>query len=168
MRSAMSRWKTRPVRSCAWFAPVASTFSTVVRSPVSICDASAAGKLLDDVARDGEDGPVVDLEDFGPGVEDVCLGAAGLGGAELGEGFDAVHPDETLVEDHGVGDDRAGHAVGLDDIGHAEQPGDAGDHAGPGLGELFENVGGAVDALLEGIGGFVDGALGYGDETNEV
>ena len=75
-------------------------------------------------------------------------------------GLDAVHPDESLVEDHGVGDDCAGHAVGLDDIGHAEQSGDAGDHAGPGLGELFENVGGPVDALLESIGGFVDGASG--------
>ena len=113
-------------------------------------------------------GPVVDFEDFGPGVEDVCLGAAGLGGAELREGLDAVHTDESLVEDHGVGDDRAGHAVGLDDIGHAEQPGDAGDYARPGLGELFENVGGAVDAFFEGVGGLLDGALGYRDEANEV
>ena len=79
-----------------------------------------------------------------------------------------MHPDESLVEDHGVGDDCAGHAVGLDNLGHAEQSGDAGDHAGPGLGELFENVGGPVDALLESIGGFVDGALGDGDEANEV
>ena len=47
-------------------------------------------------------------------------------------GLDAVHPGDTLVEDHGVGDDRACHAVGLDDVGHAEQSGDAGDDV-PGL-----------------------------------
>ena len=79
-----------------------------------------------------------------------------------------MHPGNTLVEDHGVGDDRACHAVGLDDVGHAEQSGDAGDDARPRLGEVLEYRGGAVYALLEGVGGFVDGVLGYGDEANEV
>ena len=158
----------RPVRSWAWFgAGGLDVFDGGSESGEKL-GRLGSRELLDYVPRYGEYGPVVDFEYVGPGVEDVCLWAAGVGGAELGEWPDAVHPDEALVEDHGVGDDCACHAIGLDDLGHAEQFGDARNDLGPGLGELVEDRGCAVDAFFEGVGGFVDGTLGYGDEANEV
>ena len=77
-----------------------------------------------------------------------------------------MHPDHTLVEDHGVGDDCAGHAVGLNDLGHAETFCDTRNDLRPGLGELVEYRGGAVDALFQCVRGFVHRALRDGDEAN--
>ena len=83
----------------------------------------AAGvELAEDVPGDGEDGPVVDFEDYGPCGEGLALGVGDVGAADEADGPDArVLSGDALVEDQGVGDDGTGHAAGLGNGGHSQE-----------------------------------------------
>ena len=91
-----------------------------------------AGYLLQDVLGDGEYGPVVDFQNFGPRRQCFILRVGYAGAADQEQGFYAiVHPRDALVKDHSVGDDGAGHPAGLRNVAHPKQPGDGGGDVGP-------------------------------------
>ncbi len=72
------------------------------------------------------------------------------------------------MEDHGVGDDGAGHAAGLRDVVHSQQSGYGCRDAGAGFVNSPQDVGSVLNALIEERGGLVDGVLGNGNEAGEV
>ena len=79
-----------------------------------------------------------------------------------------MHSGDALVEDHGVGDDGAGHAAGLGHVVHAQQGGNLGGDGGAEGVHFLEDVGGVVDTLLKEVGSTVNGVLGHGDEADKV
>ena len=114
-------------------------------------DAGRVGRVqvLEDLPGDAENGPVVDVENGGPGLKDFALRVGYTVIADLREGIDArVHAGDLVVEDEGVGDDGAGHAAGLAHVGHAQQAGDLRGDAGTGPVYLVEVLGRGVDAFL--------------------
>ena len=112
----------RPVRSWALSTPAALTDWAVFLSRLRMASGVARRKLRQDVPGDGEDGPVVDLQDVVPGGQRLSLGVVDAVAADHGQGLDLrVQPGDALVEDEGVGDDGAGHAAGLRHVAHAQQ-----------------------------------------------
>ena len=92
---------------------------------------SVPRNLFEDVLGNGEDWPVVDLQDVGPGRKRIALRIGHFGAGHQAQGFHPlVQPGDALVEHHGVGDDRAGHAAGLGHVAHSQQPGDDGGNVG--------------------------------------
>ena len=71
------------------------------------------GQFGDDGTGDIENVQVVDLEDTVPSLQDFELWVIHSSAADLLQGFDAVASGEAFVEEHGVGDDGAGHSTRL-------------------------------------------------------
>ena len=126
-------------------------------------------QMLQDFPGDAENGPVVDVENGGPGLNDLALRVGYTVIADLRERTDAcVHTGDLVVEDEGVGDDGAGHAAGLAHIGHAQQGGYFRGDAETGPVYLVEELGRGVDAFLQSGGCLVHSMLGDGDEAHHV
>ena len=107
-------------------------------------------QVLEDILGDGEDGPVVDVENGGPGCQHLALRVGYIVAAGKGEGVDAgVHTGDLIVENEGIGDDGAGHAAGLEHVGHSQESGYFIRDAGTGLVYFVKELGRAVDALLQ-------------------
>ena len=130
---------------------------------------NVSGKLLQDVFGDSKDRPVVDLQNIFPGCQRLTLGICYVGAAYQMQGFHLlVHPRDALVEDHGVGDDGAGHAAGLGNIAHSQQPGNDRGNVRAQLGHLIQLVGSLTDALLKRVSRLLHCLLWDGDQTGEV
>ena len=126
-------------------------------------------ELREQVLGDGENGPVVDVQDVVPGSQQRALRVGGRVAAHQVQRLDlGVHAGDTLVEYQGVGDDGAGHAAGLGHVRHAEQMGHLPRDTRPAGVYRVEELGRGVNAGLEGGGGLVHGALGHGHEAHEV
>ena len=105
-------------------------------------------------------GPVIDVQDGGPGCQNLALRIVYTVAAGKGEGVDAgVHAGNLIVKYEGVGDDGAGHAAGLAHVGHPQQIGDCLCDARAGLVQFVEDFGGAVDALLQNFCCPINGVL---------
>ena len=129
----------------------------------------ARRKLPEDVLRDGEDGPVVDLQDVVPGGEHLALGVVHAVAAHPGQRIDLrVHPGDAFVEDECVGDDGAGHAAGLRHVDHSQAAGYGGSDARPQLRNFVQQRRGPFDALFQRGGGLVYGALRNAHQTDHV
>ena len=126
-------------------------------------------KLFHEVARNRENGPVIDVQNVSP-----CVGHGPL---RVGDGR-AAHPvqrldgrvaaGQPLVKQQGVGHDGARHAAGLDVVGHAEQAGDVQRDAGPRRRHVVQQGDAAVDAFFQRLGRGGDGALRHGDEADQI
>ena len=68
LRSAIRRWKMRPVKSWALSTPVALTFLAVARNLPMTWAASSAGNLHQDIPCNGKNGIVIYIQDFAPGL----------------------------------------------------------------------------------------------------
>ena len=126
-------------------------------------------QLLQYVAADGENGPIIDFQDFGPGAQGFALGVGDVRPTNQFQRFDAlVHSGDALVEHHSVGDDRPGHAMSLRHIVHSQQTGDGGGDARP-LGIHFVQLAcRPLDAALQGVGGLVHRQLRHGNQAYQI
>ena len=79
-----------------------------------------------------------------------------------------MHTGDALVENQGVGDDGAGHAAGLRNVSHPQQPGNGGRNVGTLRRHLLQYVCRPVNTAFQGRRRFVHGALGHGNQANQV
>ena len=114
---------------------------------------------LHDVFGNGENSPVVDLQDVAPSVQGITEGIGDIRAADHPQGFDAVRARQPLVKHHGVGDDRASHPSCLGNVGHTEQPGDFGHHVGAQSVHIIQDCYCPLDAVFEGGAGMINGTL---------
>ena len=126
-------------------------------------------QLRQQVLGNGENGPIVDVQDVVPGGQQRAFRVGGRVTAHQVQRLDlGVHAGDALVEDQRVGDDGAGHAAGLGHVRHAEQLRHLPRDGRPAGVYGVEELGRGVNAGLEGGGGLVHGALGDGDQAHEV
>ncbi len=126
-------------------------------------------QLLQDVLGNGEDGPVVDLQDVVPGRQHLALGVGRAVAAHRRQGLDLLmHPGDVLVEDQGVGDDGAGHPPRLRHVDHSQNAGYRRSDAWPQLLHFVQELRGPFDTLLQRGGGLVYGALRDGHHADHV
>ena len=127
------------------------------------------GQVPQDVLGNGEDGPVVDLQDVVPGRQHLALGVGCAVAAHRCQGLDLLmHPGDVLVEDQGVGDDGAGHAPGLGHVDHSQAAGYFPSGAWPQLLHFVQELCGPLDALLQRGGGLVYRPLRHGHQPDHV
>ena len=127
----------------------------------------AGRQLLEDVARDREDGKVVDLENARPRRQRLALRIVDVGSADEMQRLHAVvHTCNPSVEHQRVGDNRAGHPPRLFDVIHSQQVRDAPHDSLLFLAQLVEHARRPVDAFLQRIRGAVHLALRRRNEAN--
>ena len=121
----------------------------------------AGVQLVQDIPGNGEDGPVVDFEDYSPSGQGLGLGVANFGAADEAEGLDPfVLSGDALVEYEGVGDNGTGHAAGLGNVGNSQEAGDLPGGDGIQVFEFVQDHRGPFDAVLQGVSGEVHFLLG--------
>ena len=126
-------------------------------------------ELAEDIPGNGEDGSVVDFEDYSPSGQGLGLGVTNFGAADEAEGLDPfVLSRDALVEDQGVGDDGTGHAAGLGNVGHSQEAGDLPSCDGIQVFEFVQDDRGPFDAVLQSVGSEVHFLPGNGDQPDKV
>ena len=126
-------------------------------------------QLFHDVAGNREHGPIVDVQNAPPRIGHGPLRVGDGRAAHPMQRFDGGVPaGQSLVIQHGVGDDGARHAAGLDVVGHAEQAGDVQRDAGPRRRHVVEQGDPAVNTFFQRLRRRGDGTLRHGDEADQV
>ena len=140
-----------------------------VLQPAQKLGGVARRKLPENVSPNVEDGIVVDAQDVAPCGQYLSLRVDYSVPGQEAERLDLfVHSRQTLVKDHGVGDDCAGHAAGLGYIRHSQDVRYRLGDARPDLVDFVHEPCGTLDAFLQGRGGFVHRSLGNGHEPDQV
>ena len=124
----------------------------------------AGRNMVQDVPRDGEDGPVVEFEDPRPLLANRLLQIHRVPADQARRRDSVGDPGQAVVENDGVRQDRAGHPARLFDIGHPEEPRDARHDSR----HILECPRRLFDSLLHQVGRPVESAARDGRDANQV